>query len=264
MNLSLKTNCVIRLLLISYLCFLSLKTEAQALDRMIKKDSTEMFVIVQDTDGDSISYRYYGQPKDSLYTIAKSAVSKIVLKNGGGIYYPKPVLYNADGTVKLSKRSRIYVDATAGFTLRLSGLADVNIGYRFDERQAIGLSRIGMGISHTSASGLGIQYRFTPSRQSLFKLELGVITGASSFDESGPEIYTYSRKASSNAYVRIGAAVRFGSIFTLGINYVGTGPLTFGISGSISPNRTSWTGSMGFFCPQIGVALPPMPKKRKR
>lgn len=236
------------------------------MDRIIKKDSIEWYVMVISKADDSITYRLYGQPVDSVYTIAKSAVQKIILRDGGGNYYPKPVEYNADGTEKLSKSSRIYVDAALGLWLsdETYALADLNIGYRFSEKQAIGLSRIAMSDYSIEASGVGLQYRFTPQRQSLFKLELGYITSASSIDRSGPEIYTHLPQNSSNIYFRLGAAVRF-SIFTLGINYVGSSPIMFQISnGQNGRTGKIWSGNMGFLCPQVGIALPKIRKKGKR
>jgi hypothetical protein len=266
MTFYMKKNCVITSLSIIYLFLCCTKGHAQAMDRIVRKDSTEWHVMVISTEDDSITYRLYGQPKDSVYAIAKSAVQKIIRRDGGRTYYPKPVVYNADGTEKLSKSARIYVDAAAGFWLndRIYGLADLNIGYRFSEKQAIGLSGIAMSDYSIEASGVGVQYRFTPQRKSLFKLELGYITSASSIDRSGPEIYTHLPQNSSNIYFRLGAAVRF-SIFTLGINYVGAGPIMFQINnGQNVPTGRSWSGNMGFLCPQLGIALPKIRKKGKR
>ena len=261
-----KKTSVIALLSIIYLCFCSQKGQAQAMDRIVRKDSTEWHVMVISKGDDSITYRLYGQPVDSVYSIAKSAVQKIILRDGGGNYYPKPVVYNADGTVKLSKSARIYADMALGlwFSDETYTLADLNIGYRFNERQAIGLSGIAMSNYSIEAEGVGIQYRFTPQRQSLFKLELGYITSASSIDRSGPDIYTHLRQNSSNIYIRIGAAVRF-SIFTFGINYVGSGSLMFQVSNRQNvPTGKTWSGNMGFLCPQLGIALPQIRKKGKR
>lgn len=264
-----KKDYVIYSFIIIYLCLCGANGQAQALDRIIKKDSAEWYVMVVNMEDDSIHYRLYGQPVDSVYSIEKSAVQKVILRNGGGNYYPKPVVYNADGTIKPPKTSPIYVDAAAGLSIALqTAIADLNIGYRFNETQAIGLSRILMSDYTIEATGIGIQCRFTPQRRALYKLELGYITSASSIDRSGPDIYTHLRENSSNVYFRIGAAVRFASIFTLGINYVGTGSLTFqvskGFNGQNVPTGKTWSARMGFLCPQIGIAFPPMPKKGKR
>jgi hypothetical protein len=235
-----KINYVIRLFTMFYLCFCCIEAQAQFTDRIVKKDSTELYVMVEATEGDSITYRFYGQPQDSIYALPKSAINKIVLRNGGGVYRPKTILHNANGIVKPPKISSIYVDAAAGLTLELAGMADLSVGYRFNEKQAIGISYIAMSNYSIDAMGVGAQWRFTPQRKSLFKLELGVITSADSIDRSGPEIYTYQPKNASNLYLRVGLAVKVTSFFSLGINYVGTSPMTFLISGqNIAPNRRS-------------------------
>ena len=252
---------------IIYLCLCATKGQAQAVDKIVRKDSAEWYVIIVNMEDDSITYRYYGQPKDSVYAIAKSAVQKVILRNGGGDYYPKPIVYNADGTIKLPKISPVYVDAAAGLSVLLqTAIADISIGYRFNEKQAIGLSRILMSDYTTNAEGIGVQYRWTPQRRALYKLELGYITSAGSIDRSGPEIYTHLPQNSSNVYIRIGAAVRFGGVFTWGINYAGSGPLTFQVSNSMNGQNVqsgkTWAWSMGFLCAQLGVAFPQMPKKK--
>jgi hypothetical protein len=266
MVLAMKINHVIRSLAISYLCILSLKTEAQTMDRVVKKDSTEMFVFLESTVGDNISYRYYGQPKDSIYALSKSLVYKIILRDNRGEYYPKPIKYNADGSVKPPKTSGVYLDAEAGLGIipdaGFSALADVNIGYKFNEKRAVGVSLIMMDNYAINASGVGLQYRSTPQRTSLFKLELGVITRASSVNRSGTSIYTYQPKNAVDVYLRIGAAFRFASVFTLGINYILSSATNFKISGQ-NPTTTelSWSSRMHYLCPQIGIALPMMPKR---
>jgi hypothetical protein len=260
-----KKDYVIYSFLIIYLCLCGTKGQAQVIDRIVKKDSTELWVTIVSTADDSITYRLYGQPKDSVYSIAKSAVQKVILRNGAGNYYPKLGVYNTRGTVKQSKFSPIYVDAAAGAWFTNHGtwaLADLNIGYRFNEKVAIGLSRIAMSNYSISASGIGIQCRFTPERNNFFKLEFGYITNAGSIDRSGLEVYTYLPQNSSNIYFRMGAAVRI-YIFTLGINYVNSGSISFQVSNTPNGSTRTWSGNMGFLCPQLGIALPLSKKAQK-
>jgi hypothetical protein len=85
----------------------------------------------------------------------------------------------------------------------------------------------------------------------------------------GRQVYSYAKKA-SDVYFRIGVFYRFGQVLTLGICYAKSTPLTFDIStlvfGQTIPTSTnrSFDAVMGAFTPQIGIAIPDLPKKEKK
>jgi hypothetical protein len=173
-----------------------------------------------------------------------------------------------DTTVRKLRPSPIYVDGSLGLNLlNLHGMADASLGYRINENLGVGVTVITMTDYDANAKGGGLQLRWTPERHALMKLDIGAVRGASSIDRSGPEVYTYVKKA-SDAYFRIGVFFRFGQVLTLGVCYAATSPVTFDISKLVSgtipvPTNRSWSYSLGVFTPQIGIAIPDMPKKKK-
>jgi hypothetical protein len=173
-----------------------------------------------------------------------------------------------DNSARKLRPSPIYVDGSAGLIIpSFHFMADASVGYRINDNLGVGVTAITMGNYDASAKGGGVQLRWTPERHTLIKVEVGVIRGASSIDRSGPEVYTYVKK-SNDTYFRIGAFYRIGQILTLGICYAKTSPVTFDVStlvnGQTIPKNRSWSYSIGVFTPQIGIAIPDMPKKEKK
>jgi hypothetical protein len=173
-----------------------------------------------------------------------------------------------DTTTRKLRPSPIYVDGSAGLIIpSFHFMADASVGYRINENLGVGVTAITMGNYDASAKGGGTQLRWTPERHTLIKLEVGVIRGASSIDRSGPEVYTYVKKA-NDTYFRIGVFYRVGQILTLGICYAKTSPVTFDIStvvnGQTIPKNRSWSYGIRVFTPQIGIAIPDMAKKEQK
>jgi hypothetical protein len=174
-----------------------------------------------------------------------------------------------DTSPRKLRPSPIYVDGSLGLNLlNLHFMGDASVGYRINENLGVGATFISMGDYNANATGGGAQLRWTPQRNVLLKIDVGVVRGAGSVDRSGPEVYTYVKKA-SDTYFRIGVFFRFGQVLTLGVCYAKTSPVTFDISTLVSgqtipiPTNRSWSYSLGAFTPQIGIAIPDMPKKER-
>jgi hypothetical protein len=208
-------------------CFFT-EAQAQLIDTIYKKDSTVLYVTILRNKDNKIKYRYAGQANDSIFEMLQSDVDKITMYTGTTYYYSEKAkekakkeekekaatehLKRAKIKVDLPKiYSPIYVDATLSLYLGL--FSDVNGGYRFNEKNALGISYIkwdkASQCCSTYASGIGLQWRNTPKKSILYKAELGYILNAS-YGDDGPYTATYNYKKSNKVYQRVSAAYRFG------------------------------------------------------
>jgi hypothetical protein len=165
------------------------------------------------------------------------------------------------------KFGRIYFDASAGINLlNLHYLGDASMGLRFNEASALGFTYIAGSDYGATMQGLGLQFRWTPQRNSLFKIDIGKVTKAGTIDRSGSDVYEYLRGNGADLYLRLGAYLRFSEILTIGISYLPTTALNFSVSklvnGQLIPTNQTFGYGMAAFCPQLGITIPSMPKKR--
>ncbi len=269
-----QTILKISLFFVISFCICPPKIHAQvySTDRIVKKDSTVMFVFILNHSWNNVKYRNYGQETDSVHFIHKSEIERIILRNGYVYNHPQVKPEVIPDKVDSTKRPfffPIYLDAAFGFTLSesTSSIADINFGFRLSEKYAIGYSQIAMSDYTTDAIAWGIQFRYTP-KHFMFKFEAGKITKASAIDHSSDAIYTYLPQKSNNSYLRLSATVRVASILTLSLNYIYSGTKTFDIAnktnGTIVPLGITFKDNMGFLCPQIGISIPPMRSKKNK
>ena len=244
------------------ICLFGKKGEAQITDRIIKKDTTELNGIVLKTKGDKITYRIYAQLNGPIFSIPKSEVDKIILRNGSITYFSARARDSVESEIPFSP---IYFDASV--VLGLDYLADINVGYRFNEKHAIGASGIAWGrgmINSVEANGIGLQWRYTPTKRTLLKLELGYIINADYADDASSYNAAYSHKESNKIYQRFSIAKRFG---------VGTWGITFALAaGQVNRNYElntykylrSSTFDVTSVVLNLGLAIPRFYKRIKK
>jgi hypothetical protein len=213
-------------IVMSLIGFCTEKAQAQLIDTIYKKDSTILYVTILRNKDNTIKYRYAGQANDSIFEMPQSDVDKITMYTGTTYYYSKKAKDKAKEEEKAATQhlkrekikfelpkiySPIYVDATVSLYLGL--FSDVNGGYRFNEKHALGVSYIkwdkASACCSTYASGIGLQWRNTPKKTMLYKAELGYILNAN-YGDDGPYQAIYNYKKSKKVYQRVSAAYRFG------------------------------------------------------
>jgi hypothetical protein len=201
------------------LCFYRTEAQVQIIDRIFKTDSTVYSVLIKKIKKDSVTYQYYGQTHDSIFSIPKSEVAKIIFKNGTSHYYSE----KEKDRIEVESSSFFYFDASAGIGLGV--FLDASAGYRITQKHAIGVSvatwnELSICCAH-EAKGFGLQWRFTPTRTSLIKLELGYVRSAL-YGDDGPYFAVYNHQKSNKRYQRVSVARRF-DLFSLGLTLAETG-----------------------------------------
>ena len=270
-----QTILKISLFFVMSFCICPPKIQAQvySMDRIVKKDSTVMFVFILNHSWNNVKYRNYGQETDSIHYIHKSEIERIILRNGYVYNHPQVNPEFIPDKVDSTKRPflfPVYLDAGFGFYSFKQegsvGLADINFGFRLSEKYAIGYSQIIIEDYSASAKGWGIQFRLTPSKHKMLKIEAGKITGAKGINHSGDAIYIYLPQKSTNHYLRFSGTIRVISILTFSFNLIYSGTKTFDIAnkvnGTIVPLGATWKYNMAFFCPQIGISIPGISKRK--
>ena len=262
MNYLLNSKQIFILMSFCLICLFSEKGIAQITDRIIKKDSTELNVIVLKTKSDKITYRMYGQFNGPFFSIPKSEVDKIILRRGSITYFSAR---ERDSVESKAPFVPIYFDTSVG--LGLGYLADINVGYRFNEKHAIGVSCITWGRGWTNmvkANGIGVQWRYTPTRKTLLKFELGYIINAHYADDASSYNASYSHKESNKIYQRFSYVKRFGA----GICGVSFALATSQVNRNYEVNTYKYLRSSTFdvtsFVLNLGLAIPRFYKRIKK
>ena len=130
------------------------------------------------------------------------------------------------------KAASLYVDFAAGFLPydgAIATLIELSAGYRTGPKWGFGATLTGFAThagESESASGIGVQARYTPFRRWIAKAGLGYVFTASHTSD-GRYGYTYLPKSSDRIYFEGSVAFRFLRGLTLGISGRLSGLLAF-------------------------------------
>ncbi|MEY4904345.1 MAG: hypothetical protein RLZZ292_2160 [Bacteroidota bacterium] len=112
---------------------------------------------------------------------------------------------------------------------------------------------------------MGLQYRATPTRHFMYKMEVGYILGASTIDPSGPGLFDYLPSQSKRFYVKPSIYVRFARMFTFGVSYPMAAESVFrnytNIGGVVT-ERGTYRDKVALPIWHLGVALPSYTRKK--
>ncbi len=261
MKKSLNFKSVLKFILFHFMCLCGQNAYSQDVDKIFTKDSTTLHVLIQKIRSDFVYFKHYNQTSDDISSMHLSNVYKITLKNGKTQHY---AIVAKDSNLQIPFFP-VYVDASLGLGFGL--FADVNLGYRINEKNAIGASLMAWtepsACCAHSAEGFGVQWRITPNRKILYKLELGYINKAN-YGDDGPYNAVYNHKKSNKFYQRLTAARRF-SVFQIGLTVAIAGGQKNDNFDSITRKllRTS-VFSVNSLVLSLGIATPRFVKRKNK
>jgi hypothetical protein len=149
----------------------------------------------------------------------------------------------------------IYLDVSVGVFPTF--LTDVNLGYRFNETFATGVSAINWSEldEYKYAKGVGGQLRVTLYKKLVLKCEYGYLY-RSVYNDDGNYITRLNREKSNKTYFRLSAGVCEG-FFTAGLAYVSTnGQINDTYTYSTQEFIKSYNFSINCLTLYLGVVMP--------
>jgi hypothetical protein len=257
---------------IMVLCLSLQKAQAQAQsDKIFLKDKSVLFVDIKNSRGKTIKYRLMDDKQDTIYAIPKANIDKVVLKTGYTANYADYV--DRDTVFSEFSIYPFYADMSLGLMcfggdgFSPLGATDINIGFSFHKEQSIGLSLISWyqpsDCCGTSASGLGLQWRYrSSSNRLMLKIEGGYVSNVQ-YGDDGPYISKYNPQKSSKNYFRTTAALRKGLI-TWGLTFATT---KNHVNDNFNNDTKKFIGSSTFSVSSltfgVGIAAPQYRRKPK-
>lgn len=137
----------------------------------------------------------------------------------------------------------IFIDFNGGLTMGSGGLGfdichlvNASIGYRINEKHAIGIAKTNFYSDNEITGLLGVVYRSTPTQRGIFTLEIGGIKKVNyGHIQDNSNKFEYLPNESQRYYFRLSGGYRFWRVFSLNFNYAQTGEHRFKQSKFIHP-----------------------------
>jgi hypothetical protein len=156
-----------------------------------------------------------------------------------------------------------YLPVSEGF----NGTSSVAAGATYRGQFGLGLAYSSLTDELKGITGLGLEFRLTPTRWLLLKVQGGAILNATAADNgtfSATALITYLPNESERYYWRTTAAVRFLRVLFVGVSRMGTGNQAFRYENSATTNPPTINAEQSnVFIWQLGLSLPALPKRKK-